>query len=102
MRRITISVDDEILAAVRRYAAELGATGKALVREFLTNVAGYGNLHDIARRDHRQPEIRGDGAAVDPVMLDQIQDRVEVFKNDAGRKMSALTLVSFRSRSSCA
>jgi hypothetical protein len=47
MRRITISVDDEVLAAVRRHAAERNSTVNALVREFLTAVAGY---EDRARR----------------------------------------------------
>jgi Family of unknown function (DUF6364) len=47
MKNITLSVDDEVLAAVRRYAAERDSTVNALVREYLTSVAGH---QDRARR----------------------------------------------------
>ena len=47
MKNITLSVDDEVLAAVRRHAAERNATVNSLVREFLTNLAGH---EDRARR----------------------------------------------------
>jgi hypothetical protein len=40
-------VDDEVLAAIRRHAAERNSTVNALVREFLTNLAQH---HDRARR----------------------------------------------------
>ena len=41
MRNITLSVDDDVLAAVRRYAAEHDSSVNALVREYLTNLAGH-------------------------------------------------------------
>ena len=47
MKNITLSVDDEVLAAVRRHAAERNSTVNALVREYLTNLAGH---QDRARR----------------------------------------------------
>lgn len=47
MANITLSVEDEILAAVRRYAVERNSTINALVREYLTNIAQH---HDRARR----------------------------------------------------
>lgn len=47
MKNITLSVEEEILAAVRRYTAEHNTTVNALVREYLTNLAGH---HDRARR----------------------------------------------------
>ena len=47
MKNITLSVDDEILAAVRRLAAERNSTVNALVREYLTNLAQH---QDRARR----------------------------------------------------
>jgi hypothetical protein len=39
MKNITLSVDDEVLAAVRRYASERNTTVNALVREHLTRLA---------------------------------------------------------------
>lgn len=47
MANITLSVEDEILAAVRRYAVEHNSSINALVREYLTNIAQH---HDRARR----------------------------------------------------
>jgi len=39
MKNITLSVDEKVLAAVRRYAAERDVTVNGLVREFLTRIA---------------------------------------------------------------
>jgi hypothetical protein len=47
MKNITLSVDDEVLAAVRRHAAERNSTVNALVREYLMNLAQH---QDRARR----------------------------------------------------
>jgi hypothetical protein len=47
VRNITLSVDDEVLSAVRRYAADRNSTVNALVREYLTNLAQH---EDRARR----------------------------------------------------
>lgn len=47
MRNITLSVDEEVLAAVRRIAAEQNSTVNALVREYLTRLAAQS---DRARR----------------------------------------------------
>jgi hypothetical protein len=47
MKNITLSVDDEVLAAVRRHAAERNSTVNALVREYLTTLAQH---QDRARR----------------------------------------------------
>jgi hypothetical protein len=47
MKNITLSVDEEVLAAVRRYTAEHNSSVNALVREYLTNLAGH---QDRARR----------------------------------------------------
>lgn len=46
MKNITLSVDEKVLAAVRRYGAERELSVNALVREFLTNIASQ---HDRAR-----------------------------------------------------
>jgi hypothetical protein len=39
MKNITLSIDEKILAAVRRYAAARDSTVNALVRDFLTRLA---------------------------------------------------------------
>ena len=39
MKRITLSVDEDVLAAVRRVAAERNSTVNAMVREYLTGIA---------------------------------------------------------------
>ncbi len=49
MRNITLSVDEQVLAAVRRYASEQGSSVNALVREFLSG---------ISRRQDRASEAR--------------------------------------------
>jgi hypothetical protein len=41
MRNITLSVDEDVLAAVRRHAVDRNSTVNALVREFLTNLAAH-------------------------------------------------------------
>ena len=47
MKNITLSVDEDVVRTVRRYAAERGSTVNALVREFLTGLA---NREDRARQ----------------------------------------------------
>jgi hypothetical protein len=47
MKNITLSVDEEVLAAVRRHAAERNSTVNAMVRDYLTNLA---QQQDRARR----------------------------------------------------
>lgn len=47
MRNITLSIDDEVLSAVRRHAAERNTTVNAMVREYLGNLAA---LDDRARK----------------------------------------------------
>jgi hypothetical protein len=47
MKNITLSVDDDVLAAVRRHAAERNSTVNALVREYLTSLVQH---RDRARR----------------------------------------------------
>jgi hypothetical protein len=41
MKNITVSVEDEVLAAVRGYAVERNSSVNALVREYLTNIAQH-------------------------------------------------------------
>lgn len=54
MKNITLSVDDEVLAAVRRYTAERNSSVNALVREYLTTLAGHQDRARRARAKIRQ------------------------------------------------
>jgi len=49
MKNITLTVDEKVLAAARRYAAEHHSSVNAMVREFLT---------DIAEREDRAAKAR--------------------------------------------
>ena len=49
MKNITLSVDENILAAVRRRAAERDSTVNALVREYLTRLAEHDDRASRAR-----------------------------------------------------
>jgi len=49
MKNITLSVDEEVLAVVRRYSAEHNRSVNSLVREYLT---------DIARREDKARQAR--------------------------------------------
>lgn len=49
MKNITLSIDDDVLATVRRQAAERNSTVNALVREYLTNLAAHENRAARAR-----------------------------------------------------
>jgi hypothetical protein len=54
MRNITLSVDEDVLAAVRRHAAERNSTVNALVREYLANLAAHEDRARQARARLRQ------------------------------------------------
>ena len=54
MKNITLSVDDDVLATVRRQAAERNSTVNALVREYLTNLAAHQNRAASARARLRE------------------------------------------------
>ena len=51
MKNITLSIDEDVVRTVRRYAVERGSTVNALVREFLTGIA---NREDRARKARQQ------------------------------------------------
>ena len=61
MRNITLSVDDDVLAAVRRHAAEHDSSVNALVREYLTNLAGHQDRARRARARLRQLSKQSQG-----------------------------------------
>jgi hypothetical protein len=54
MKNITLSVEEEVLAAVRRVAALSGTTVNALVREYLTRIAEHDDRAARARRRLRE------------------------------------------------
>jgi hypothetical protein len=54
MKKITVSVGEIVLTAVRRYAAKRNSTVNALVREYLTNLAAHENRASRARVRLRQ------------------------------------------------
>ncbi len=54
MKNITLSIDERVLAAVRRYAVEHEATVNGLVREFLTRIAKSEDRSRDARRQIRE------------------------------------------------
>ncbi len=61
MKNITLSVDENILAAVRRHAAERNSTVNALVREYLTGLAAHQDRAKRARARLRQLSMRSQG-----------------------------------------
>jgi hypothetical protein len=54
MKNITLSIDERVLAAVRRYAAVREASVNGLVREFLTRIATSEDRSRDARRRIRE------------------------------------------------
>lgn len=61
MKNITLSVDDQVLAAVRRHAAERNCTVNALVREYLTRLAQHQDRARRARARLRQLSKQSQG-----------------------------------------
>jgi len=61
MKNITLSVDEEVLSAVRRHAAERNSTVNALVREYLTNLARHQDRARRARARLRQLSNQSQG-----------------------------------------
>jgi hypothetical protein len=49
MKNITLSIDEDVLAAVRRHAAERNSTINAFVRDYLTNLAAHEDRANRAR-----------------------------------------------------
>ena len=61
MKNITLSVDENVLATVRRHAGERNSTVNALVREYLTRIAAHENLAKRARARLRQLSKQSQG-----------------------------------------
>ena len=54
MKNITLSVEDEVLLAVRRYAAEHDRTVNGLVRDYLGEIASRAEKVKSARKKIRE------------------------------------------------
>ncbi|MDT8450794.1 MAG: hypothetical protein RQ847_11560 [Wenzhouxiangellaceae bacterium] len=54
VKNITLSVDEKVLAAVRRVAANQGTTVNAIVREHLTRLAEHADRAALARKKIRE------------------------------------------------
>lgn len=61
MKNITLSVDENVLATVRRHAAERNSTVNALVREYLTGLAAHEDRAKRARVRLRQLSAQSQG-----------------------------------------
>jgi hypothetical protein len=61
MKNITLSVDEKVLAIVRRHAAEQNSTVNALVRDYLTNLAAHQDRATRARARLRELSLRSQG-----------------------------------------
>jgi len=61
VKNITLSVDETVLAAVRRHAAERNSSVNALVRDYLTNLAKHEDRAERARAKLRQLSARSKG-----------------------------------------
>ena len=61
VKNITLSVDENVLAAARRHAAEPNSTVNALVREYLTNLAQHEDRARRARARLRQLSTHSQG-----------------------------------------
>lgn len=54
MQNITLSVDEKVLVAVRRVAADQGTTVNAMVRDHLTRLAEHADRAALARKRIRE------------------------------------------------
>jgi hypothetical protein len=54
MKSVTLSVDERVLAVVRRYAADRNSSVNALVREFLSSIAQKEDRAGRARQRIRE------------------------------------------------
>jgi len=53
MKNITLAIDEEVLAVVKRYSAEHNCSVNSLVREYLTNIARREDKARQARKNIR-------------------------------------------------
>ncbi len=76
MKNITLAVDDDVLAAVRKYAAERNSSINSLVREYLTNLASHDDRVRRARERLRELSAGSQGSLGPKVWTrDELHDR---------------------------
>jgi hypothetical protein len=61
LKNITLSVDEKVLAIVRRHAAEQNSSVNVLVRNYLTNLAAQEDRANRARSRLRELSARSQG-----------------------------------------
>jgi hypothetical protein len=61
MKNITLSVDEDVLATVRRHAAERNSSVNALVRDYLTGLAAHQDRAKSARARLRKLSAQSQG-----------------------------------------
>ena len=61
MKNITLSVDEKVLATVRRHAAERNSSVNALVRDYLTGLATHQDRAKSARARLRRLSAQSQG-----------------------------------------
>jgi hypothetical protein len=61
MKNITLSVDEKVLAVVRRRAAEQNSSVNALVRDYLNNLAAHEDRANRARARIRELSAQTQG-----------------------------------------
>jgi len=76
MKNITLTVDENVLGEVRRYAARHSTSVNALVRDHLARIANNENRARTAMRELREMSDRSD-AEVGPITWtrDELYDR---------------------------
>jgi predicted transcriptional regulator len=76
MKNITLSVDDEVLDAVRRYAAERNTTVNSIVRHHLEQIArNHDRRHDAIARMRQLSETSAGRVGPKTWIRDDLYDR---------------------------
>lgn len=76
MKNITLAVEEDVLAAVRKYAAERNSTINALVRDYLKNLATQDDRVRRARARLRELSAESEASLGPKVWTrDELHDR---------------------------
>jgi Family of unknown function (DUF6364) len=75
MKNITLSVEEEVLAAARRYAHDRNSTVNALVREYLTNLARHEDSASRARDRLQKLSKKSKGELGSKVRREDLHER---------------------------
>jgi hypothetical protein len=75
MKNITLSVEEDVLAAARKYATDRNSTVNALVREYLGNLAQHQDRAARARARLRQLAKQSQGQLDDKIWRQDLHER---------------------------